>query len=110
MIDHARDLAEVFFGEEFAIRFVRLRSATEDIEVRAILGSVDDDALEGRVVAAARTVHFAAGQDVRVGDQLRALEDGGPDVPIGTTFKLLDTPRRVNDGNEMRALLGSVGG
>jgi len=110
MIDHARDLAEVFFGEDFAIRFVRLRSATADLELRAILGSVDDEALEGRVVAAARTALYATGPDVRVGDQLRVLEDGWPGVPVGTTFKVLDIPRRVNDGSETKALLGSVGG
>lgn len=108
MIDHALDLATVFYGPDFATLFKRVRPLADDLEVMVIFGAVDEEVLEGRAVAAIRTARFVAGQDVRADDKLIALEAAGPDVPVGTAFKLLDKPRRVNDGLELEALLGSA--
>lgn len=108
MIDHAQDLATVFYGDDFATPFTRRRSVAVDVTVMVILGTVDADALDARARAATRVGRFFAGQDVRADDLLIAEAAAGPEVPIGTTFKLLDKPRRVNDGLEVEALLGSV--
>lgn len=108
MIDHAHDLAAVFYGPDFATLFKRVRPAAADLDLRLILGTVDGEVLEGRSIAAARTGRFIAGQDVRADDKLVALEDGGPGVPIGTAFRLLEVPKKVNDGLEVEALLGSA--
>lgn len=108
MIDHAHDLAAVFYGSDFASPFLRVRPVAEDVEVMVILGAVDEEALEGRVIAAVRTARFVAGQDVRADDKLVAVNAVGVDVPAGTAFRLLEKPRRVNDGLELEALLGSA--
>lgn len=108
MIDHAHDLATVFYGPDFASPFLRVRPEAADVQVMVILGAVDAEVLEGRAIAAVRTVRFVAGQDVRADDKLIALAAVGPDVPAGTAFKLLEKPQRVNDGLEVEALLGSV--
>lgn len=108
MIDLASDLATVFYVAPFAKRFARVRPAVPDVEVMLILGTVDREVLEERSLAAIRTASFAAGQDVRADDRLVALEDAEPAIPAGTALKVLDKPRRVNDGLEVEALLGSV--
>ena len=108
MIDHAHDLATVFYGPDFASLFTRVRPAAAEVEVRLILGAVDEEALERRAYAAVRTARFPVGPDVRADDKLVALESAGPDVPIGSAFKVLENPRRVNDGLELEALLGSA--
>jgi hypothetical protein len=108
MLDLADDLASVFFGADFATPFTRQRPAAADVTVLVIIGAVDGEALEGRAMAATRVAHFAAGQDVRADDKLIAQQAAGPDVPAGTAFRVLDTPRRVNDGLELEALLGSA--
>lgn len=108
MIDHAHDLAAVFYGPDFAPLFKRVRPLAVDLDVRAILGTVDEEVLDGRSIAAVRVARFAAGQDVRVDDKLVAVEDGGPGVPIGTAFRVLEKPKKVNDGLEVEALLGSA--
>ncbi|WP_390342363.1 hypothetical protein ACFJIS_19000 [Variovorax boronicumulans] len=108
MIDHAHDLAAVFYGPDFAAPFLRQRPAADAVTVMAILGTVDDEVLESRAVAAIRTARFVAGQDVRADDKLIAMTAFGPDVPVGTAFRVLEKPRRVNDGLELEALLGSA--
>ncbi len=108
MIDHAHDLATVFYGPDFASPFLRVRPLADDVEVMAILGTVDDDALEGRVIAATRTARFVGGQDVRADDRLIAVDPVSADVPAGTAFRVLEKPRQVNDGLELEALLGSA--
>ncbi|CAN5857980.1 hypothetical protein BH11PSE13_BH11PSE13_12190 [soil metagenome] len=108
MIDHAHDLAAVFYGPDFASPFVRSRPGADDLTVMGILGAVDEEALDGRAFAAERSLAFAAGQDVRVGDHIVCTVDIGPDVLAGTTFRVLEQPKRVNDGLELEALLGSV--
>lgn len=108
MLDLEADLSAVFFGADFATPFTRQRPDVADVTVMAIVGAVDRDALEGRAMSAVRSAHFAAGQDVRAADKLIAQQVAGPDVPAGTAYRVLDTPRRVNDGLELEALLGSA--
>ncbi|MGH8760696.1 MAG: hypothetical protein ACREVW_14485 [Burkholderiales bacterium] len=108
MIDFAHDLASTFYGADFAAPFTVQRPDFGGETVMVILGAVDAEALDGRAIAASRVGRFAAGQDVRADDHLVAQEAAGPDVPPGTTLKVLDRPRRVNDGLELEALLGSV--
>lgn len=108
MLDLADDLATVFYGADFATPFTRQRPAAVDVTVMAIIGAVDDEVLDARAMAASRVARFAAGQDVFADDKLVAQQAAGPGVPAGTAFRVLDTPRRVNDGLELEALLGSV--
>lgn len=108
MLNLADDLSIVFFSADFATPFTRQRPAVADVTVVAIVGAVDDEALDGRAMAAVRVAHFAAGQDIRAGDKLVAQQAASPDVPAGTAYRVLDTPRRVNDGLELEALLGSA--
>lgn len=108
MIDLASDLAAIYAGPEFAKRFDRVRTAVPNLEVRLIMGSGDDDALEGRAVALVRKASFALGTDVRVDDMLVALEAVDPLTPAGTVLRVIDHPRRINDGLEVEALLGSA--
>lgn len=110
MIDFAHDLAAVFYGSDFATRFLRLRSAVDDLEVMVILGTQDDEVLDGRARASTRAARFVAGQDVRADDRLVALEAAGVGVPAGSTFKVIEQPMRVNDGNELETLLSSAAG
>jgi hypothetical protein len=107
MIDFADDLASVFFGPDFAVPFTRQRAGVADVTVMLIVGTTDSEVLDARALAASRTARFAAGQDVRTGDRL-VLEIATPDMPVGTTLRVLDVPQRVNDGLEMEALLGSA--
>jgi hypothetical protein len=108
MIDHQRDLANVFYGADFAASFIRRRPATSDLRLRAIVGTVDDEVLEGRAIAAARIARLPASWDVQVGDLLIARERIDADTPAGTAFRVLDRPHRVVDGNERELLLGSA--
>lgn len=109
MIDLEDDMRGVFFSADFATRFERTRAGQAANEVVGILGVADDEALDGHAMAAARTLRLPSGSDVRADDVLQALE-AMPllDVAVGTRFKVLDQPQRVNDGAEMEALLGSV--
>lgn len=108
MIDSASDLAAVFFGPDFAFPFTRVRPAADDVTVMMIVGAVDDEALQQRAIALVRKAAFAAGQDVQVDDRLVAQVDVDFAIPLGTVLKVLDEPKRHNDGLEMEALLGSV--
>jgi hypothetical protein len=108
VIDFARDLDTVFFAPPFAHRFARQRPSVADLPVMLIVGLEDVEALDARAIAARRTAHFAAGQDVRVDDLLVALEAVSREIPAGSVFKVLEPPRRINDGMEAEALLGSV--
>lgn len=111
MLDLEDDMRGVFFSDDFAARFQRTRAGQAAQDVVGILGIADDEALEGRVIAAARTLLLPAASDVRSGDTLQALDNlPSIGVPAGTRFRVLDVPRRVNDGAEMEALLGSVQG
>lgn len=107
MLDLNTDLATVFFGADFAAPYTRRRSGADDITIMLVTGAVDEKALDGRAMSAVRMAHFASGQDVRAGDKLLAQQDS-PDTPVGTAYRVLDTPRHQNDGLEIEALLGSA--
>lgn len=108
MIDHAHDLATVFYCPEVAHPFIRRRNGVADLLVMVIFGLEDVDVLDDRARAAQRAGRFVAGQDVRVGDQLIAQADVEPGLLAGSALTVLEPPRRVVDGREMEALLGSV--
>lgn len=103
------DLAAVFYGGDFAVTFTRYRPGVAHVDVQAILGIADEEVLEGRALAAARTVQIPSTQDVRADDVLIAAHDmPGAGIVAGQHFRVLDMPRRVGDGLEMEALLGSA--
>ena len=107
MLDLHTDLAAVFFGSDFAAPYTRQRNGADDITIMLVTGAVDEKVLDGRAMSAVRVAHFAAGEDVRAGDKLVA-QQVSPDTPVGTAYRVLDTPRHQNDGLEMEALLGSA--
>lgn len=109
MLDLAEDLATVFFGPDFAAIFTRQRPAAADVPVALIIGVADEEALEGRALAATRNALMPATADVRADDVLVATQAlPGLGVAVGQRFSVLDMPRRTVDGAEMEALLGSV--
>ena len=109
MLDLEEDMATVFYGTDFASTFTRQRPLVADVDVVVIFGVVDAEALDGRAIAATRKVQMPATQDVRADDVLLAVQEiPGLSIAVGARFRVLDNPRRVNDGMEMEALLGSV--
>lgn len=111
MIDAAADLAAIYAGPEFALTFTRSRDGAADLDVRVIVGTVDEEALQGHIVARQCKVSFATGTDVRADDVLTAVDavDAVDAVtPAGTRFVVLAEPKRINDGLECEALLGSA--
>ena len=109
MLDFEEDMAEVFFSDDFATRFERVRAAAAPLAVAGILGIADEEALEGRVIATVRVLRLPAACDVRVGDVLVALDSmPSQGIEVGARFKVLEPPQRVIDGAEMDALLGSA--
>jgi hypothetical protein len=108
VIDAASDLAGIFASDDFAKSFTRVRTAVANVEIRAIIGAIDDEVLEGRSIAAIRKALYPAGTDVRADDKLVALVDIDVTMPAGTVLKVLEKPKRVNDGLEVEALLGSA--
>lgn len=109
MLDLEEDMLAVFYGPEFAATFTRQRPLAADVDVVAIFGVVDAEALDGHALAATRKVQMPATQDVRADDVLVAVQAiPGHGIAAGARFRVLDTPQRVNDGMEMEALLGSV--
>ncbi|SFF14822.1 hypothetical protein [Paracidovorax wautersii] len=109
MLHLEEDMRTVFFGSDFAARFRRHRAGELAREVVGIVGTVDDEALEGRVFAASRTLRYPADCELRADDVLECLDEAASQgIKVGTRFRVLEAPRRVNDGAEMEALLGSV--
>lgn len=109
MLDLEEDMAAVFYGPDFATTFSRQRPSVADVDVVLIFGVVDEEALDGRAIAATRKVQMPASQDVRADDVLVAVQAiPGQNIAAGARFRVLDNPQRVNDGMEMEALLGSV--
>lgn len=109
MLDLEEDMATVFYGSDFAATFTRQRPSVADVDVTAIFGVVDEEALEGRAMAATRKVQMPVTQDVRADDVLVAKAAiPALNIAAGARFRVLDNPQRVNDGMEMEALLGSV--
>lgn len=108
MLDLTGDLHEVFFSD-FATSFIRTRHGLNAVAVMGILGTADEEALEGRVMAAVRELRLPASYDLRAGDELTAAEAiPALGVAIGTTFKVLEPPQRDVDGAEQIVLLGSA--
>jgi len=108
VIDLASDLAAIYAGPEVAKSFRRVRPSAADVTVRMIIGTVDDEVLEQKAIAVVRKASFMAGQDVKVDDKVEALEAIDITMPAGTVLRILDQPKRVNDGLEVEALLGSA--
>lgn len=109
MLNLEEDMATVFYGADFATTFTRQRLAVADVDVTVIFGVVDEEALDGRAMAATRKVQMPVTQDVRADDVLVAKEAiPALTIAVGARFRVLDNPQRVNDGMEMEALLGSV--
>lgn len=109
MLGFDDDMHSVFFGGDFAATFERQRAGVAVQAVRGILGVLDDEALDGRVIAAARVLRLPAGSDLRAGDLLQTQQaQPALGVAAGALFKVLEPPLRVNDGAELEALLGSV--
>lgn len=109
MLDLKEDMAAVFYGPDFATTFTRQRPSVADVDVVLIFGVVDEEALDGRAMAATRKVQMPATQDVRADDVLVAVQAiPGQNIAVGARFRVLDNPQRVNDGMEMEALLSSV--
>jgi hypothetical protein len=109
MLDLAEDLSTVFYGPDFTAIFTRQRPAVVDVQVAVIIGVADADALDGRAIATTRTVLMPATADVKADDVMVAVQEiPGTGITAGQRFKVLDVPRRVVDGMEMEALLGSV--
>lgn len=109
MLDLEEDLAATFFGADFASTFVRQRPMALDVEVAGILGTTDEDALEGRAIASTRTLRLPATADVRADDVLVAVQAiAGLGIAAGARLRVLDAPQRVCDGLELEALLGSA--
>lgn len=109
MLDFQDDMTTVFFGSDFAARFRRHRAGAAPKDVVGILGIVDEEALEGRVMTASRALRSPAICDVRADDVLEVLDEmPSMGIQTGTRFRVLDQPKRVNDGEEIEALLGSV--
>lgn len=109
MLNLEDDMPGVFFSDDFCTRLLRTRAGQAAAEIVGILGIADEEALQGRVVAAVRTLRAPSGSDVRADDVLQALAA----VPLlgiaeGERFRVLEEPVRMNDGAEMEALLGSV--
>ena len=109
MQDMDHDLQQVFYGEDFALRLLRVRPGADDLEFRGIVGVADEDALENRVITTARSLQCPATVDLRADDAVRALEASPTQgIAAGDKFRVLDVPERINDGAELEALLGSV--
>lgn len=106
MIDLAADVAAIFGGPEFSVRLTRRRAGAPDLEIRMVIGVVDDEVLEGRALAAVRKGAFPTTTDVRADDLLIAVDDVDASMPAGSVLQALDNPRRICDGLESEVLLG----
>lgn len=109
MLDLEHDMQAVFYCADFTVRFKRVRPGVEDLELQAILGVTDSEALEGHAMATSRTIQCPATADLRADDMLQLLE-AAPQLGLaeGSKFRVLDVPERINDGAEQLALLGST--
>jgi hypothetical protein len=104
VIDLQADIEAIFYGPDFAAAFMRRRVGVADLPLRLILGTADVDVLDARATAASRKATFPASKDVRLHDQLVAVE-AVAGYPAGAVFTLLERPERVNDGLEMEVYL-----
>ena len=109
MLDLEHDMQAVFYCADFTVRFKRVRPGVEDLELQAILGMTDSEALEGNAMATSRTIQCPAAVDLRADDLLQLLE-AVPQLGLaeGSKLRVLDVPDRINDGAEQLVLLGSA--
>lgn len=102
------DLA-VFFDDPFwSVEVTRSRLLTADVTFRGIVGDSDDDALDGRALAARRTLAYATGPDVVDGDTLTIVGNGWL-ARFSGAYRARE-PRTVNDGLESRCGLQLIAG
>lgn len=109
MLDLDHDMEHVFYGSDFALRLKRVRPGAVDLQLQGIVGVADDEALEGYALATSRTLQCPAVVDLRAEDVLELLE-AAPQLglALGDRLRVLDVPRRLNDGAEQMVLLGSA--
>lgn len=86
----------------------RSRSAEADVVFHAIIGLADEEALQGRVVAAHRVIAFATGPDLRKGDTVTVTALQPWQAVHAGDYRLNEAPRRVSDGAESRATLVAI--
>jgi hypothetical protein len=91
------DLSVFFDAVDFAVPVIRQRTSAADLAFNGIVGTADEEALQGNVMAAQRQVHFASA-DVVEGDTL---------VIAAVPARVLRVDR-INDGAEMCAYLSSI--
>lgn len=109
MLDLTDDMATVFYGADFASTWLRQRPPGADEVVVGIFGVADEAALDGHAITAARVLRMPSVADVLADDVVMAtVAIPGLGVVVGDRFRVLDKPKRVGDGAEMEALLGSV--
>lgn len=109
MLDFEHDMQAVFYCADFTVRFKRVRPGVEDLELQAILGMTDSEALEGHAMATSRTIQCPATVDLRADDLLQLLEAVSQlGLVEGSKLRVLDVPDRINDGAEQLVLLGSA--
>ncbi len=109
MIDLEADMANVFYGSDFASAFVRQRAGVADQTVHGIPGRQDKDALDGHVLAAQRQLLVPASAGLKRDDTLTAVAA----VPqwaaqANDVFEVLDL-EHVGDGTEVLAQIGKAG-
>ena len=73
MLDLEEDMTAVLYGPDFANTFTRQRPSVADVDVVAIFGVVDTEALDGRAMAATRKVQMPVTQDVRADAEAERL-------------------------------------
>jgi hypothetical protein len=99
----------VFTDAEIATVFRRVRPGVPDVDIAGIFGLDDDDALQGRALAAQRRLRVVGLCDVRPDDVLHAATAvPALGLAAGAQLRVIGTPRRVVDGSEMDLLLGSI--
>lgn len=102
------DEAGVFYGPDFALRLMWQRAGVTMGQVSGILGLADEEALDGRAMAAQRVLCLPR-CDIRPDDTLIADVDWPESgLSAGDRFVVLDAPQRLNDGLDMQLLLGSA--
>lgn len=96
----ADDLSVLFDDPFWSVEITRSRLLADDVTFRGIVGDSDDDALDGRALAARRTLAYATGPDLVDGDTLTVTGSGALARYSGT-YRARE-PRPVNDGLESR--------
>lgn len=100
------DLAVFYDLDEFALSATRTRPGVDAVTFAAIPGVVDDEALEGHVMAARRRLAFVTGHDVIDGDTVTLVGTGALATYNGQ-YRVID-PKRVNDGLETVCHLAQI--